>query len=169
MSTIIEDFATNLTATLNAIAGSLIYTDIEAMHADGRLQKDQMDKVVLAFHEKALSMAGSTSERLAMFVPELAIKQADSTSVITTRAGELGVKQAESTANIAFTAAQTETEVQRKDLIVRQKDGFGDNVAIERAKIITEAIGMIQGGGNEAPAEFMTEWTSSIALLPTRI
>jgi|GEM_PF-2991918 len=191
MNTIIQDFTTNLTASLNAIAESKIYTDIDAMYNDGRLQKDQLDKVIIAFHEKALTMAGSTSENIALkgyriddiiakdldvktaqiteSAGNLAIKQAQSTkdldvktAQITESAGNLAIKQAQSTKDLDVKTAQITTESKRASLIERQELGFSDNVVIERVKTTSEAIGMIQSGGNAAPQTFFNEWTDAI-------
>ncbi len=153
---VITDFATNLTAALNAIAASKIYTDIDAMYTEGRFQKDQIDKIIIAFHEKALAMAGGTAENIALKgyrIDEIIAK-------------DLEVKDAEiaeSTKNLEVKDAQILTEVERKLLITRQKTGFDDNVRIEKAKMLSDAIGMIQSGGNEAPPEFFTAWTTAIA------
>ena len=121
MSTITEDFATNLTAILDAIAKSVIYTDIEAMYDDGRLQKDQMDKVVISFHEKALSMSAATAENIALkgyrldeiITADLAKKYndmnvavADSNNMILTRNAEIAIKQADSTSVISARSAE---------------------------------------------------------------
>ena len=169
MSTIIGDFESNLTAALNAIAGSVIYTDIAQMHTDGRLQKDQMDKVIIAFHEKALSMAGATSENLALKGYRLdeiiAADLAEKTSLVTTRAAETAIKQAESTATIAFINAQTATEVERKVLVVTQARGFLDNRVVEWASMSKEAVSMVQAGGNEAPIEMFDDMIAAQGLL----
>jgi len=166
MNTIIQDFTTNLTASLNAIAESKIYTDIDAMYNDGRLQKDQLDKVIIAFHEKALTMAGSTSENIALKgyrIDDIIAKDLDvKTAQITESAGNLAIKQAQSTKDLDVKTAQITTESKRASLIERQELGFSDNVVIERVKTTSEAIGMIQSGGNAAPQTFFNEWTDAI-------
>lgn len=126
MSAITEEFANNLTAVINAIVESKLYTDIGEMYNEGRLQKDQYDKIIINFHDKMLQMAGGLVE------------------------------------NLELRAAQVEVEKARKLLIERQEAGFDDNRHIEKAKMLTEAIGMIQSGGNEAPQQFMDAWTNSI-------
>ena len=64
--------------------------------------------------------------------------------------------------NIELRDAQVEVEKARKLLIDRQKIGFDDNKKIEKAKMLSEAIGMIQSGGNDAPQEFFDAWTNAI-------
>ena len=129
MATPLEDFTANLTAILDAVVGSKIYTDINQMYDDGLLQKDQYDKIIINFHDKLLSMAGTLAE------------------------------------NIELRDAQVEVEKARKLLIDRQKIGFDDNKKIEKAKMLSEAIGMIQSGGNDAPQEFFDAWTSAINVI----
>ena len=185
MATIIDDFAANLTATLDAIASSKIYTDINAMYDEGRLQKDQLDKVIISFHEKALSMAGATSENIAIkgyrldeiIAKDLAVKSQQ----IAESEGKLAIEQeqsgkdlevksqqiAESEGKLAIEQAQSAKDLEvkgaRKLLIDRQRIGFDDNKKIEKAKMLSDAIGMIQSGGNDAPAAFLSSWTTAIS------
>ena len=49
------------------------------------------------------------------------------------------------------------TEIKRGFLIDRQRIGFSDNLIIQRLQTINESIGMIQSGGNEAPAAMWGE------------
>lgn len=160
MATIMDDFAANLTATLDAIASSKIYTDINAMYDEGRLQKDQLDKVIISFHEKALSMAGATSENISIKgyrIDEIIAKDLEVKSQqIDESAAKLLIEQAQS-------AKDLEVKGARKLLIDRQRIGFDDNKKIEKAKMLSDAIGMIQAGGNTAPAAFFSSWTTAIS------
>lgn len=162
MATIIDDFAINLTATLDAIASSKIYTDINMMYDEGRLQKDQLDKVIISFHEKALSMAGATSENIA-------IKGHRLDEIISKDLEVKSQQIAESAAKVirddTDSAKDLEVKGARKLLIDRQKTGFDDNKKIEKAKMLSDAIGMIQSGGNDAPPEFFSSWTAAIAAI----
>lgn len=147
MASISENFATNLTAALNAITASKIYTDIETMYTEGRLQKDQLDKVVIAFHEKAIGMAGAVAENLTY-------KGYKFEELID---AELTAKQAEA----SLAKQKLETEKQRTLLIENQKIGFLDNRVLEWSKISSEVVGMIQSGGNEAPQAMMDAMTKA--------
>lgn len=138
---VIESFQDNLVKILDSVVESRIYTDFVAMYEDGRIQKEQFDKILIAFHEKSLAMAGSTAENIALK---------------SYRLDEIVTKDVE------VKEAQIGVENARKDLIVRQKEGFDDNVVIERVKTTSEAIGMIQSGGNEAPQTFFDEWADAI-------
>jgi len=142
MADLSTDFSTNFTAALDAITSSKIYTDMQAMYDNGRLQKNQHDKILIAFHEQSLTSAASLAENITIKGYRIDdIIQAD-----------LDVK-----------TNQNKTEIERTALLKAQTKGFDDNVTIERVKIAAEAIGMIQSGGNEAPQEFFDEWTDAIA------
>jgi hypothetical protein len=188
----IGDFASNLTAVLGAITQSQIYTDIRAMYDDRTLQKDQYDKILIAFHEKALEMAGVVAQdftlkahRLDEIIDkDLAVKTEQIASSIASTAmneaqneKDLLVKQANAdltkaqeqavyTGNV-LTNNQSATEVEKKKLIIQQRIGFDDNTVIERVKIAAEAVGLIQSGGNTAPAEFLEEWIDAVKDLRT--
>jgi len=170
----IGDFASNLTAVLGAITQSQIYTDIRAMYDDRTLQKDQYDKILIAFHEKALEMAGVVAQDFTLKAHRLdEIIQADldvkKANADLTKAQE----QAVYTGNV-LTNNQSDTEVEKKKLIIEQKKliieqriGFDDNTVIERAKIAAEAIGMIQSGGGIVDSRFLDEWVNAINDLRT--
>lgn len=212
MATLIEDFNANFISMLNSITTSSLYTDIKQMYLDGVLQKDQYDKIIIAFHEKALQVAGSNAvsisekgyrvdeiidkdlmvqqnkidialreiaEREAQGDKDLLVKQ----NQIDVNSGELGIKMNESANRISVANSelalkttqsgkdavlkdkQADVEAQRKLLLVSQTQGFDDNVKIEFNKSMNESIGMIESGGNEAPASLWNAWSTSVNLV----
>ncbi len=185
---LITDFPTNFTSALNAISGSQIYTDIQAMYAAGTLQKDQYEKIIIAFHEKALGVAGTITENItvkgyrldeiiskdlevktneiSVRDAELALRTAESakdlevkTNEISVRNAELALKQAINEKDMDLKAKQILSEAQRLLLMVAQTKGFDDNVTLEFAKFLSENIGMIESGGNTAPQALWNLWT----------
>ena len=65
-------------------------------------------------------------------------------------------------AKLSLLNAQKETESAKKLLIDRQKESFGDNLRIEKAKITGNAIGMVHATGGVVDADKWADFSSKI-------
>ncbi len=125
---LITDFPTNFTSALNAISGSQIYTDIQAMYAAGTLQKDQYEKIIIAFHEKALGVAGTITENITVKgyrLDEIISKDLEvKTNEISVRNAELALRTAESAKDLEVKT--NEISVRDAELALRTAESAKD-------------------------------------------
>jgi len=154
MANDMSKFSSNLTEVLDAITDSKIYTDMQAMYDESRLQKDQHDKIIIAFHEKALGVATEMALK-GYRIDEIMQKELD------LKSKDVELKGRE----ILLRDEQIKTETARTALVQTQERGFLDNRIVEWADKTGKVVSMIQGGGNEAPQEAINNMFAAQAAL----
>lgn len=157
--------------TLRIITSSQIYIDLMEMYETGILQKDKHDQYLISFHKEALGIAGSTAEAIALkghrlddiIDADIAVKRSNAAA----KDAEVSLAREKQEKDLLLLDAQIAVANQRKTLLAAQERGFDDNVVIERTKVASEAIGMIESGGNDAPQNLWNEWSDAISDLKT--
>ncbi len=59
-------------------------------------------------------------------------------------------------AQTALINAQTETEVEKKALTIRQREAYDDNLRIKEAEFLSNVVGMFGAGGTTVPTDLNT-------------
>lgn len=65
-------------------------------------------------------------------------------------------------AQTALIEAQTETEIQKKALTIRQREAYDDNLRIKGAEFLSNVVGMFGAGGTTIPTDLNTAMFDAI-------
>ena len=143
-SNLMSSMAVNLTAKALEIALSLQQTknQLELSNQELELKKEQ------------------TKSQLELAKQELALKQQQTNSQIEQTKSQIELSKAEIEFNRARTAlvtAQTATEAQKKNAVIREIASYDDQQRIKEAEIITNAVFGYASGGVAVPGELSSK------------
>lgn len=65
-------------------------------------------------------------------------------------------------AQTALINAQTETEIEKKALTIRQREAYDDNLRIKGAEFLSNVVGMFGAGGTTIPTDLNTAMFDAI-------
>ena len=141
---LMSSMAVNLTAKALEIALSLQQTknQLELSNQELELKKEQ------------------TKSQLELAKQELALKQQQTNSQIEQTKSQIELSKAEIEFNRARTAlvtAQTATEAQKKNAVIREIASYDDQQRIKEAEIITNAVFGYASGGVAVPGELSSK------------
>ena len=148
-SNLMSSMAVNLTAKALEIALSLQQTKNQLELANGELElkKEQ------------------TKNQIELSKQELALKQQQTNSQIEQTKSQIELAKAEIEFNRARTAlvtAQTATEAQKKNAVIREIASYDDQQRIKEAEIITNAVFGYASGGVAVPSELSSKMLNLI-------
>lgn len=146
---LMSSMAVNLTAKALEIALSLQQTknQLELSNQELELKKEQ------------------TKSQIELAKQELALKQQQTNSQIEQTKSQIELAKAEIEFNRARTAlvtAQTATEAQKKNAVIREIASYDDQQRIKEAEIITNAVFGYASGGVAVPSELSSKMLSLI-------
>ena len=146
---LMSSMAVNLTAKALEIALSLQQTknQLELSNQELELKKEQ------------------TKSQLELAKQELALKQQQTNSQIEQTKSQIELSKAEIEFNRARTAlvtAQTATEAQKKNAVIREIASYDDQQRIKEAEIITNAVFGYASGGVAVPSELSSKMLNLI-------
>ena len=146
---LMSSMAVNLTAKALEIALSLQQTknQLELSNQELELKKEQ------------------TKSQLELAKQELALKQQQTNSQIEQTKSQIELSKAEIEFNKARTAlvtAQTATEAQKKNAVIREIASYDDQQRIKEAEIITNAVFGYASGGVAVPSELSSKMLNLI-------
>ena len=146
---LMSSMAVNLTAKALEIALSLQQTknQLELSNQELELKKEQ------------------TKSQLELAKQELALKQQQTNSQIEQTKSQIELAKAEIEFNKARTAlvtAQTATEAQKKNAVIREIASYDDQQRIKEAEIITNAVFGYASGGVAVPSELSSKMLNLI-------
>ena len=146
---LMSSMAVNLTAKALEIALSLQQTknQLELSNQELELKKEQ------------------TKSQLELAKQELALKQQQTNSQIEQTKSQIGLSKAEiefSRARTALVTAQTATEAQKKNAVIREIASYDDQQRIKEAEIITNAVFGYASGGVAVPSELSSKMLNLI-------
>ncbi|MCI5540164.1 MAG: DUF3450 domain-containing protein [Campylobacter lanienae] len=146
---LMSSMAVNLTAKALEIALSLQQTknQLELSNQELELKKEQ------------------TKSQIELAKQELALKQQQTNSQIEQTKSQIELSKAEIEFNRARTAlvtAQTATEAQKKNAVIREIASYDDQQRIKEAEIITNAVFGYASGGVAVPSELSSKMLSLI-------
>ena len=146
---LMSSMAVNLTAKALEIALSLQQTknELELSNQELELKKEQ------------------TKSQIELAKQELALKQQQTNSQIEQTKSQIELAKAEIEFNRARTAlvtAQTATEAQKKNAVIREIASYDDQQRIKEAEIITNAVFGYASGGVAVPSELSSKMLSLI-------
>ena len=146
---LMSSMAVNLTAKALEIALSLQQTknQLELSNQELELKKEQ------------------TESQLELAKQELALKQQQTNSQIEQTKSQIELSKAEIEFNKARTAlvtAQTATEAQKKNAVIREIASYDDQQRIKEAEIITNAVFGYASGGVAVPSELSSKMLNLI-------
>lgn len=146
---LMSSMAVNLTAKALEIALSLQQTknELELSNQELELKKEQ------------------TKSQIELAKQELALKQQQTNSQIEQTKSQIELSKAEIEFNRARTAlvtAQTATEAQKKNAVIREIASYDDQQRIKEAEIITNAVFGYASGGVAVPSELSSKMLSLI-------
>lgn len=141
---LMSSMAVNLTAKALEIALSLQQTknQLELSNQELELKKEQ------------------TKSQIELAKQELALKQQQTNSQIEQTKSQIELSKAEIEFNRARTAlvtAQTATEAQKKNAVIREIASYDDQQRIKEAEIITNAVFGYASGGVAVPSELSSK------------
>lgn len=141
---LMSSMAVNLTAKALEIALSLQQTknELELSNQELELKKEQ------------------TKSQIELAKQELALKQQQTNSQIEQTKSQIELAKAEIEFNRARTAlvtAQTATEAQKKNAVIREIASYDDQQRIKEAEIITNAVFGYASGGVAVPSELSSK------------
>lgn len=141
-SNLMSSMAVNLTAKALEIALSLQQTknQLELSNQELELKKEQ------------------TKSQLELAKQELALKQQQTNSQIELSKAEIEFNKART----ALVTAQTATEAQKKNAVIREIASYDDQQRIKEAEIITNAVFGYASGGVAVPGELSSKMLSLI-------
>lgn len=148
-SNLMSSMAVNLTAKALEIALSLQQTknQLELSNQELELKKEQ------------------TKSQIELAKQELALKQQQTNSQIEQTKSQIELAKAEIEFNRARTAlvtAQTATEAQKKNAVIREIASYDDQQRIKEAEIITNAVFGYASGGVAVPSELSSKMLNLI-------
>ena len=148
-SNLMSSMAVNLTAKALEIALSLQQTknQLELSNQELELKKEQ------------------TKSQIELAKQELALKQQQTNSQIEQTKSQIELSKAEIEFNRARTAlvtAQTATEAQKKNAVIREIASYDDQQRIKEAEIITNAVFGYASGGVAVPSELSSKMLNLI-------
>ena len=146
---LMSSMAVNLTAKALEIALSLQQTknQLELSNQELELKKEQ------------------TKSQIELAKQELALKQQQTNSQIEQTKSQIELSKAEIEFNKARTAlvtAQTATEAQKKNAVIREIASYDDQQRIKEAEIITNAVFGYASGGVAVPSELSSKMLNLI-------
>lgn len=146
---LMSSMAVNLTAKALEIALSLQQTknQLELSNQELELKKEQ------------------TKSQIELAKQELALKQQQTNSQIEQTKSQIELSKAEIEFNRARTAlvtAQTATEAQKKNAVIREIASYDDQQRIKEAEIITNAVFGYASGGVAVPSELSSKMLNLI-------
>ena len=146
---LMSSMAVNLTAKALEIALSLQQTknQLELSNQELELKKEQ------------------TKSQIELAKQELALKQQQTNSQIEQTKSQIELAKAEIEFNRARTAlvtAQTATEAQKKNAVIREIASYDDQQRIKEAEIITNAVFGYASGGVAVPSELSSKMLNLI-------
>ena len=146
---LMSSMAVNLTAKALEIALSLQQTknELELSNQELELKKEQ------------------TKSQIELAKQELALKQQQTNSQIEQTKSQIELAKAEIEFNRARTAlvtAQTATEAQKKNAVIREIASYDDQQRIKEAEIITNAVFGYASGGVAVPSELSSKMLNLI-------
>ena len=146
---LMSSMAVNLTAKALEIALSLQQTknQLELSNQELELKKEQ------------------TKSQIELAKQELALKQQQTNSQIEQTKSQIELSKAEIEFNKARTAlvtAQTATEAQKKNAVIREVASYDDQQRIKEAEIITNAVFGYASGGVAVPSELSSKMLNLI-------
>ena len=146
---LMSSMAVNLTAKALEIALSLQQTknQLELSNQELELKKEQ------------------TKSQIELAKQELALKQQQTNSQIEQTKSQIELAKAEIEFNKARTAlvtAQTATEAQKKNAVIREIASYDDQQRIKEAEIITNAVFGYASGGVAVPSELSSKMLNLI-------
>lgn len=146
---LMSSMAVNLTAKALEIALSLQQTknELELSNQELELKKEQ------------------TKSQIELAKQELALKQQQTNSQIEQTKSQIELSKAEIEFNRARTAlvtAQTATEAQKKNAVIREIASYDDQQRIKEAEIITNAVFGYASGGVAVPSELSSKMLNLI-------
>ena len=146
---LMSSMAVNLTAKALEIALSLQQTknQLELSNQELELKKEQ------------------TKSQIELAKQELALKQQQTNSQIEQTKSQIELSKAEIEFNRARTAlvtAQTATEAQKKNAVIREIASYDDQQRIKEAEIITNAVFGYASGGVAVPSELSSKMLNVI-------
>ena len=146
---LMSSMAVNLTAKALEIALSLQQTknQLELSNQELELKREQ------------------TKSQLELAKQELALKQQQTNSQIEQTKSQIELSKAEIEFNRARTAlvtAQTATEAQKKNAVIREIASYDDQQRIKEAEIITNAVFGYASGGVAVPSELSSKMLNLI-------
>ena len=146
---LMSSMAVNLTAKALEIALSLQQTknQLELSNQELELKKEQ------------------TKSQIELATQELALKQQQTNSQIEQTKSQIELAKAEIEFNRARTAlvtAQTATEAQKKNAVIREIASYDDQQRIKEAEIITNAVFGYASGGVAVPSELSSKMLNLI-------
>ncbi|WP_086282270.1 hypothetical protein [Campylobacter devanensis] len=186
-SNLMSSMAVNLTAKALEIALNLQQTKNQLELANGELElkKEQTkNQIELAKQELALkqqqtnsqielanSQIEQTKNQIELSKQELALKQQQTNSQIELANKELELKKEQTKSQIelakaeiefnkartALVTAQTATETQKKNAVIREIASYDDQQRIKEAEIITNAVFGYASGGVAVPGELSSK------------
>lgn len=168
-SNLMSSMAVNLTAKALEIALNLQQTknQIELSKAELELKSNQTKSQI----ELANSQIEQTKNQIELSKQELALKQQQTNSQIELANKELELKKEQTKSQIelakaeiefnkartALVTAQTATETQKKNAVIREIASYDDQQRIKEAEIITNAVFGYASGGVAVPGELSSK------------
>ena len=162
---------------------SAFYTDIQKQFEAHRIDAKTYASIMIEFHKNTLKDALDTGRAMSIGIRELNLKINESVASVAftnrqkeaigeelvIKKSELAIKNTEmimkqniNSKELTLYDAKNTTETNRASLIARQITGFGDNLRIKKAEHSSGLYGMIESGGNEAPAELVNLTMSTL-------
>ena len=159
-SNLMSSMAVNLTAKALEIALNLQQTKNQLELANGELElkKEQTkNQIELSKQELALKQQ-QTNSQIELANKELELKKEQTKSQIELAKAEIEFNKART----ALVTAQTATEAQKKNAVIREIASYDDQQRIKEAEIITNAVFGYASGGVAVPSELSSKMLSLI-------
>ena len=157
---LMSSMAVNLTAKALEIALSLQQTknQLELSNQELELKKEQTkSQIELAKQELALKQQ-QTNSQIELANKELELKKEQTKSQIELAKAEIEFNRART----ALVTAQTATEAQKKNAVIREIASYDDQQRIKEAEIITNAVFGYASGGVAVPSELSSKMLNLI-------
>ena len=154
-SNLMSSMAVNLTAKALEIALNLQQTKNQLELANGELElkKEQTkNQIELSKQELALKQQ-QTNSQIELANKELELKKEQTKSQIELAKAEIEFNKART----ALVTAQTATETQKKNAVIREIASYDDQQRIKEAEIITNAVFGYASGGVAVPGELSSK------------
>ena len=154
-SNLMSSMAVNLTAKALEIALNLQQTKNQLELANGELElkKEQTkNQIELSKQELALKQQ-QTNSQIELANKELELKKEQTKSQIELAKAEIEFNKART----ALVTAQTTTETQKKNAVIREIASYDDQQRIKEAEIITNAVFGYASGGVAVPGELSSK------------
>ena len=164
---LMSSMAVNLTAKALEIALSLQQTknQLELSNQELELKKEQTKSQLDLANQELELKKEQTKSQIELAKQELALKQQQTNSQIEQTKSQIELAKAEIEFNKARTAlvtAQTATEAQKKNAVIREIASYDDQQRIKEAEIITNAVFGYASGGVAVPSELSSKMLNLI-------